>query len=376
MSIINIRSASTIAAPATAPTPAPEQTPTPAPEQTAAPAPEQTAAPAPEEEAKKKEPVRGIGTVPAANIIAGLPASLTFRMYSLPTEYTPEVNPNHAFPDWVLRYVAPWLSIMPSTPLFITGPTGCGKTSSVKQMLARLNWNVFECTGHSRLEFSDLVGHLTVRDGNMEFEYGPLARAMKFGGAFILNEMDLLDPSTSAGLNSILDGSPLIIPENGGEIIIPDYSPKSKRPFAFIATANSNGTGDATGMYTGVLMQNGALMDRFTVVEADYLPAETEKQVILKSVPAIGEDTADLMVKLAGDIRTACSSVGTQSGMSKTMSTRTLVRWAQWAAYFTSANIVTDKTPLFEAYKIAFLGACDSTDKVTAQELYQRTLGA
>ena len=319
--------------------------------------------------------VRSTGTVSVSGILPRVSGNLPVRMWSAPSEYTPAINPAHVFPDWVSRYVAPWLSIMPSTPLFVTGPTGCGKTSSIKQLFARLNWSVFECTGHSRLEFSDLVGHLTVKDGNMQFEYGPLALAMKFGGAFIINEMDLLDPSTSAGLNSILDGSPLIIPENGGEIIVPDYTPKSKRPFAFIATANSNGTGDATGMYTGVLMQNGALMDRFTIVEADYLPAEVEKSVILKAVPAIGDETASLMVAVAGGIRTACASAGMQGGMNKTMSTRTLVRWAQWAAYFTSAGFMQDTTPLMESFGISFLASCDSTDKVTAQEIYQRIVG-
>jgi cobaltochelatase CobS len=36
----------------------------------------------------------------------------------------------------------------------------------------------------------------------MSFQYGPLFLAMKYGGLFLLNEIDLLDPSTAAGLNS------------------------------------------------------------------------------------------------------------------------------------------------------------------------------
>lgn len=74
----------------------------------------------------------------------------------------------------------------------------------------------------------------------MEFEYGPLALAMKFGGLFLCNEMDLLEPSTAAGLNGILDGQPLCIPENGGELVVPHPM------FRFAATANSNGDSDET----------------------------------------------------------------------------------------------------------------------------------
>ena len=79
------------------------------------------------------------------------------------------------------------------------------------------------------------MGHLTVKNGNMAFEYGPLALAMRYGGLCLLNEIDLLDPSTAAGLNGILDGQPLCIPENGGELIAPHPM------FRFAATANSNG---------------------------------------------------------------------------------------------------------------------------------------
>ena len=77
----------------------------------------------------------------------------------------------------------------------------------------------------------------------MAYQYGPLALAMRHGGLFLLDEFDLLDPSTAAGLNSILDGSPLCIPENGGEIIEPHEM------FRFVATANTNGGSDETGLY-------------------------------------------------------------------------------------------------------------------------------
>ena len=65
----------------------------------------------------------------------------------------------------------------------------------------------------------------------------------------------------SRRLNGILDGQPLCIPENGGELVVPHPM------FRFAATANSNGGSDETGLYQGVLRQNLALMDRFVLCE-------------------------------------------------------------------------------------------------------------
>ena len=44
---------------------------------------------------------------------------------------------------------------------------------------------------------------------------------MRYGAIILLNEIDLTSPEIAAGLNSVLDGSPLCIAENGGELIVP-----------------------------------------------------------------------------------------------------------------------------------------------------------
>jgi MoxR-like ATPase len=54
-------------------------------------------------------------------------------------------------------------SIGASDPLYVFGPCGCGKTNCIKQLVAKLNYPVFEVTGHSRLEFPELIGHHVVR---------------------------------------------------------------------------------------------------------------------------------------------------------------------------------------------------------------------
>lgn len=136
-----------------------------------------------------------------------------------PNPYVPDEDIRYVMPEWA-GAIAFWFAHV-KDPLFVFGPTGCGKTSAVKQLARRINYPVYETTGHNRMEFPELVGHHAVIDGNMRFEYGPLTQAMKYGGIFLLNEVDLLSPDAMAGMNSILDGSPLCIAENGGEIIKP-----------------------------------------------------------------------------------------------------------------------------------------------------------
>ena len=133
----------------------------------------------------------------AGLIFSGHPSGTKVMGYDKPCSFTPKINSNYIFHE-ASRDIVVWL-IAPPSPLYICGVSGCGKSSCISQLAARLNYPVFEITGHNRLEFQDLTGHHIVQNGNMKFEYGPLALAMKYGGLFLLNELDLLEPSTATG---------------------------------------------------------------------------------------------------------------------------------------------------------------------------------
>ncbi|SHN72715.1 AAA family ATPase [Desulfovibrio litoralis] len=259
----------------------------------------------------------------AGTVFSGTPSGKMIQAYAESTAFTPALNPHYIFHE-SSRDLALWF-IEASDPLYVFGPTGAGKTSCIKQLAARLNYPVFEVTGHGRLEFPELVGHLTVQDGNMSFQYGPLALAMKFGGVFLLNEIDLLEPSTAAGLNGILDGQPLCIAENGGELILPHAM------FRFAATANSNGGADESGLYQGVLRQNIALMDRFWLCEVTYPKAETEELLLKKSTSKLPDEIIKKMVEFANEVRHLFMGDNSYNSNSIeiTFSTRTLLRWAE-----------------------------------------------
>lgn len=260
----------------------------------------------------------------AGTIFSGQASGRLIKGFAAACSHTPILDPDYLFHD-AMRELVVWF-MNPSDPLYVFGPTGSGKTSLIRQVAAKLNYPVFDVTGHGRLEFNDLAGHLTVENGSMRFQYGPLALAMKFGGLFLLNELDLLDPSTVTGLNGVLDGAPLCLPENGGELIPPHPM------FRFIATANTNGAADDSGLYQGTLRQNLAFMDRFWLCEIGYPTAEAESQLLERLAPSLPADLRRTMVEYANQVRRLFTGEGDtqQPGetIEVTFSTRTLIRWA------------------------------------------------
>lgn len=265
----------------------------------------------------------------AGTVFSGTASGRNVQGFAEPCSFTPEVNSEYLFHD-SSRDAVVWF-MDSSDPIYVFGPAGSGKTSLIKQLATKLNYPVFDVTGHGRLEFPDLVGHLTVEDSNMSFQYGPLALAMKYGGLFLLNEIDLLDPATAAGLNGILDGDPLCIPENGGEVIRPHPM------FRFAATANTNGGADDTGLYQGTLRQNLALMDRFWLCEVGYPTAEAEEELLSRKAKGLPKEIQAKMVEFANAVRQLFmgeSDGGYSDTIEVTFSTRTLIRWADLTVRF------------------------------------------
>ena len=266
----------------------------------------------------------------AGEVFSNKPSGTVVKGYEQPCAYTPAIDPEYVFQE-SSRDIIVWLLNL-GEPLYVFSPVGCDKTSCIKQLAARLNYPVFEVTGHGRLEFSDLAGHLTVQHGNMTFQYGPLALAMRYGGICLVNEIDLTAPEVAAGLNSVLDGAPLCIAENGGELVTPHPM------FRFVATANTNGGGDETGLYQGVQRQNLAFADRFMLCEMGYPDSEVEKALLRKRFPTLPKTLCATMVKYANDVRKLfmgeSSSSNLVNAIEVTFSTRSLLRWAELTVRF------------------------------------------
>ena len=301
----------------------------------------------------------------AGQIFSGKPSGTMINGYDTASEYTPAIDPDYLFHE-SSRNIIVWFLMNNPEPLYICGPTSAGKSSLVRQIAARLNYPVFEATGHDRLEFPDLVGHLSVHNGNMVFEDGPLTMAMKRGGIFLFNEADLCSPATLAGLNTVLDGSPLCIVENGGELVAPHSM------FRFVVTANSNGSSDETGLYQGVMRQNLAFMDRFIVVEIGYPKPEVEQNLLNRLFPELPPEITEKMVDFANDVRKNFMGNSTaHDALEVTLSTRTLMRWAKLTIAFQPLS-KQGISPIMYALDRALGFRASATSRAALHEMAQR----
>ena len=253
--------------------------------------------------------------------------------------YVPVKHAEYKFRKDLVRDLLIFLTNPQGDALFLSGPTGSGKTSAVLEVAARFNWPVQNVTARGHMEFSDLIGHHTLvseKPGDpavMKFEYGPLAKAMALGHIFILNEADLVDPAELSGLNDLLEGRPLVIEANGGKVIKPHPL------FRFVATGNSRGNGDESGIYNGVVTQNLAAMDRYRMLIVDYPEPEAELAILKEVVPQIPELLQQKMVELANDIRAKFKGTDGDRQLNVTLSTRKLIQWGKiWLQYFNAPN--------------------------------------
>ncbi len=264
----------------------------------------------------------------------GISAPTSMKVEGFEATQNPYVplQKSYVFRKDQLRDVLAFLGSPSGDGLYLTGPCGSGKTSLLEQVAARLQWGVHTVTGHGRLELNDLLGqYMLVEGGGMQWIDGPLTLAVRLGHVLLINEIDAVDPAELIGLNEIVEGKPLTIPQTGN-VLMPH--PK----FRLVATGNSAGNGDQSGLYQGVLRQNLAFLDRFRLMEVGYPEPEDEMKLLAELVPNMPETVRESMIKVANQIRKIF--IGGQDGggmLSVTLSTRGLMRWASLVATFKSA---------------------------------------
>lgn len=219
----------------------------------------------------------------------------------------PSKNKQYVFDPDNLEQILRHLQNNHGDSLFLSGPTGCGKTSLILEIASRLDWPVECITLSQTSEVADLIGHNILKKGQITFEYGPLSRAMMYGEILLLNEIDLMCAGELTALNDVLEGRALCVNANNGEVIYPHPF------FRVVATANSKGLGDNSGNYLGVRKQNKAFLDRWIFFECTYPDYELEQSLILKNFTNINPDLIKYFAVLARELRFAAGL-----GVSKT----------------------------------------------------------
>jgi len=171
-------------------------------------------------------------------------------------------------------------------PVYITGPTGCGKSFEVEQACASCGRELFIVSVTSTTDEDDLLGSIHLVDGKTVWRHGPIVEAMIRGAVVLLDEVDLGGDRLLC-LQSILAGQGVFL-KKINEQITPAPG------FTIIATANTKGRGDVTGSYIGTNNQNEAFLERFVVtMEQEYPSEETENKIVNKFFENRGVEQMD-----------------------------------------------------------------------------------
>lgn len=191
--------------------------------------------------------------------------------------------------------------------LWLRGHTGSGKTTFIEQIAARLQWPVARVAFDSNVDRSELVGRMQLEgDGKggttSKWLAGILERATTTSMGYIMltDEVDAGHPNALYVLQPLLEGKPLTLLEDGGRIV------DRKAMTRIVATGNTAGNGDPSGLYPACRILSAATTDRFAnYINVPYLSLDEEIELIRRQVPGLKKVLVTKLAKFAGEMRQA-----------------------------------------------------------------------
>jgi len=268
----------------------------------------------------------------------------------------PEMSDGYVYDVDELKNVM--LALELNIPCYVWGHKGSGKSELFEQIAARTGRQFMRVQHTVNTEESHIVGQWTVRDGHTVFEYGPLPLAMINGWMYCADEYDFALPSVLSVYQAVLEGKSLVIKEASAEQRIVKPHPN----FRFVATGNTNGSGDETGLYQGTNIQNSANYDRFgMVIHKRYMDEKAESMILQNRVGLMKED-ADRMVSFAKLIREAYDG----GKISDVISPRTLIY---------ASKIGIKRGSFRQGIQLSFINKLSKVDREVVDGIAQRSFG-
>lgn len=204
-------------------------------------------------------------------------------------------------------------------PTYITGPSGNGKSTAVKQACAVAKRGFIRVNLNAQTDEEMLIGSKTLVDGNVQIVDGPAIIAMRTGSILLLDECDAGSANSLLAINSILEGGEYYFKLKNEWV-------KPERGFNIIATANTKGRGSQFGAeYVGTNVLNEAFLERFAVtLEQDYPTNAMETKILEKHAEALGINAPEFIANLVvwSD---AIHATYANNGVSDMVTTRRLI---------------------------------------------------
>lgn len=268
--------------------------------------------------------------------------------------YVPEKDSNFV-PFGEFREINTIVASRMFYPVFVTGPTGNGKSTMVEQACARNKREYIRLQINAQTDEDQLIGSKTLVDGNLKIVEGPVLIAMRKGAILLLDELDAADPNNIMCLQSILEGRPYYF-KLANEMVYPAPG------FNVFATANTKGRGSESGKYIGTKMLNEAFLERFPVTfEQEYPTMTVELKIVrnaMQKFNCVDEDFASTLVKWSDAIRRTYDD----GALDDLITTRRLIQIVQGFSIFRDKEL---------AVKLA-CNRFDSITKSTFVEVFEK----
>lgn len=271
-------------------------------------------------------------------------------------EMIPDLDPNYVYNIDILKTLL--MGVEMNIPVYLWGHAGTGKTTIYEQIAARTKRPMLRVQHTANMEEEHVIGGWRLRDGHTVFELGPLAMAMKHGWVYMADEYDFGRPEVLSLYQPVLEGKPLVIKEA-------DTANRVIRPhpgFRFVATGNTNGQGDETGLYQGTTMQNAANYERFGIVEKMPYMEESMEAMLVSQQAKIPMPDAKKLISFATSIRQEFES----AKMSNPISPRSLIF---------AARIGMARSNYLIGLEKAYLNRLTSVDREAARSFASRVFG-
>ncbi|MET2951252.1 MoxR family ATPase [Vibrio owensii] len=284
------------------------------------------------EEGVRKAPLHelfNLGAIKAAKTASGKAIGITvLDMPEDEAELVPLFDEDYVFDVDVLKSCL--MGIELNIPTYIWGHAGVGKSTFWENIAAATNRRLRRVQHTPNTEECHIVGQYVVKHiedpktgelkAKTEFELGELPLAMLKGDIYMADEYDRAYPNVLSVYQAVLEGKALHIKEAPPEF---RYIRPHKN-FRFVATGNTNGSGDETGLYQATVVQDAATFERFGIVEKIlYMPPKKETAIIMRKTGLVEAD-AKKIVDFAVKIR---ESYPTE--VSLTMGPRVLINIAK-----------------------------------------------
>lgn len=193
-------------------------------------------------------------------------------------------------------------------PIMIFGHAGVGKTSIFRYACHHTNRRLVRVQHTAETQEHKIVGQMVVKKGFDEqgkaysytdFELGDLPRAAINGWVYLADEIDRAQPEVLSTYQAVLEGQPLHLPEAPPEyrVIVPHPD------FRFVATGNSNGMGDETGIHRSVMRQDAATFERFSIVMQLGYPDKRDEISMLVEKGGVSKTIAERLWDFADKVR-------------------------------------------------------------------------